>query len=280
MSVITFWNNGKEQTGKTLSVAAVATFMAIEHNFKILVISTGYKDKTLDNCFWEDKPAKKRSLGLFGPNTAIDMEDGISGLNKIIRSNKLVPENITNYTKVIFKGRLEILQTYKGGKAGYEEIVTNYPDVITLASKFYDMVFVDLDAEMQQEIKDQIISQSDLIVASMTQRLSSVNQFLKVREEIDVLKSKKTLVLVGKYDRESKYTIKNITRYMGEKNKVLTVPYNILFFEASEEANVADLFLKLRKADQEDNNGFFLSEVKRVSENIMYRLQDLAMKKM
>ena len=44
MSIITFWNDGKEQTGKTLSMAAIATYMAIEHNYKILVISTGHKE--------------------------------------------------------------------------------------------------------------------------------------------------------------------------------------------------------------------------------------------
>ena len=45
MSIVTFWSNGKEETGKTLAIAAIATYMAIEHNYKILVISTGYKDK-------------------------------------------------------------------------------------------------------------------------------------------------------------------------------------------------------------------------------------------
>ena len=53
MSIVTFWSNGKEQTGKTLAVAAIGTHMAIEHNYKILIISTGYQDKTLDNCFWK-----------------------------------------------------------------------------------------------------------------------------------------------------------------------------------------------------------------------------------
>ena len=59
MSVVTFWNDKKEQTGKTLSAVAVATYMTIEHNYKILVISTGFNDKTLDNCFWKEKKAKK-----------------------------------------------------------------------------------------------------------------------------------------------------------------------------------------------------------------------------
>ena len=37
MSIITFWSEGKEETAKTLSLSAIATFMAIEHNCKILI---------------------------------------------------------------------------------------------------------------------------------------------------------------------------------------------------------------------------------------------------
>lgn len=59
MSIVTFWSNGKEQTGKTLAIAAISTYMAIEHNYRILVISTGHKDDTLDSCFWEQKKVKK-----------------------------------------------------------------------------------------------------------------------------------------------------------------------------------------------------------------------------
>ena len=39
MSVVTFWNDDREQSGKTLSAVAVATMMAIERNFKILLLS-------------------------------------------------------------------------------------------------------------------------------------------------------------------------------------------------------------------------------------------------
>ena len=66
---------------------------------------------------------------------------------------------------------------------------------------------------------------------------------------------------------------------MKEKNRISTVPYNTLFFEASEEATVPDLFLRMRKIkDEEDRNYLFMSEVKRCSDNIRYRLQDLQVK--
>ena len=277
MSIVTFWSNGKEETGKTLAIAAIATYMAIEHNYKILVISTGYKDKTLKNCFWEEKKIR-RNLGLFGPNTNIALEEGITGLSKVKNSNRLSAEDITNYTKIIFKERLEVLQSFSGEKTEYDNLKQIYPDIINLANNYYDLVFVDLDNELGKDLKNQIMENSNLIVATISQRLSSINRFMELREEKTILNSKKTLLLIGRHDKYSKYTVKNITRYMGEKNKVSTIPYNTLFFEAAEEARVPDLFLKIRKIDEEDRNGFFLAEVKRTAENIIYRLQDLAMK--
>ena len=144
MSIVTFWSNGKEQTGKTLSIAAIATYMAIEHNYKILIIATGDDDKILNNCFWEEKK-KKRNLGLFGPNTNIAMEEGIVGLSKVMKSNRLTAEDIPNYTKTVFKERLEILQGVSGGLMEYDNLRQLYPDIINLANRYYDLVFVDLD---------------------------------------------------------------------------------------------------------------------------------------
>ena len=278
MSVVTFWSDGREQTGKTLSIAAISTYMAVEHNYRILIISTGYRDDTLNQCFWKEKKVK-RNFGLFGPNTNEILEEGIVGLAKVVKSNKLSPENITNYTKIIFKDRLEVLQGFRGETSDYYELEKTYPDIINLANSYYDLVFIDLDNEMNPSIREMILANSDLIVANISQRLTSIDRFMETRENTPILNSKKTLLLIGKYDKFSKYSIKNITRYMGEKNKVSTIPYNTLFFEACEEAKLPDLIFNLRKIDEEDINGFFLSEVKRTSENIMYRLQDLAIKR-
>ena len=278
MSIVTFWNNGKEQTGKTLSIAAICTHLAIEHNYRILVISTGYGDENLDNCFWSPNRTKK-NLGLFGPNANMAMEEGVAGLIKIMRSNKLSADHITNYTKIIFKERLEILPSFKGEKNEYNnEIRKYYPDIINLANNYYDLVFVDLDKQVKQDVEETILNNSNLIVASLSQRLTSINTFLQLRDNNNIFKSKKTLLLIGRYDKFSKYNVKNISRYLGEKNKVSTIPYNTLFFEAAEESGVPDLFLRLRKTEEDDRNGFFIAEVRRTVDNIIYRLQDLAMK--
>ena len=196
-----------------------------------------------------------------------------------MRSNKLSPDVVKNYTKTVFKDRLEILQAYKDVKNQYPEIRNFYPEIISLANKHYDLVLVDLDKQVEDDISEAILRNSNLVVINLSQRITSINNFMESREQNQILQSKKTMLLIGRYDKFSKYNIKNISRYLGEKNKVSTIPYNTLFFEACEEATVPDLFLRLRKRiDADDRNAFFIEEVKRTTENIMYRLEDLQMK--
>ena len=148
MSVITFVNSIKEETGKTMSLAAIATHMAIEYNNKILIISTTNKEGKLKSCFFEDKEIKKFRLGIFGNNnkSLIDGGNGIEGLVRVARSNKLTPEMITNYTRVVFKDRLEILLGVEENQNNNEkEIAEEYVDLINVANMYYDKVFVDLD---------------------------------------------------------------------------------------------------------------------------------------
>lgn len=274
MSVVTFWSNGKEQTGKTMSIAAIATYMAIEHNKRILVISTANKKDALENCFWETKKSRKL-IGLFtSKNNYMDTQNGIDGLVKLMKSNKISSDIITNYTKIVFKDRLEILL----GSKTIEDKSTYYPDIIKMANQFYDLVFVDLDNSINEFSRLQILKDSNLIIANVNQRLASIDEFNEACEEKEYLESNKVLVLIGRYDKYSKYNSKNITRYLGRKKEILTIPYNTLYFEATEEAGVPDMFLKFRNlTDSEDRNGFFIQEVKRASEAIIYKLQDLQM---
>lgn len=284
MSVITFVNNMQEETGKTMSLVAIATHMAIDYNNRILVISTTNKEDKIRSCFFEEQQVKKLRRGIFGENKAtLDTESGIEGIAKVARSNKLTPEMITNYTRVVFKDRLEIIlgrdekeKTQEVDGVEQKEINEEYIELISVANMYYDIVFVDLDDNISEDVKEKILKISDLVVVNTSQNYSSIKKLKQNKENSELLKSPKVLILVGRYDKYSKYNLKNITRFLEEKNQVLTMPYNTLYFEATNEAGVPDLFLKFRKfLDSEDRNAIFVEEVKRASENIIYRLQEL-----
>lgn len=279
MSVITFISDGKEQTGKTLSAAAIATYMGIEHNMKILLIATSKDNLTLSNCFFPKQRNTidpRMQLGGRTVNGIENMQTGMTGLIKMARANKIEPQTIRNYTKVIFKD--SVFEILFSGNELNEDISSYYPDIIRMANEYYDWVIVDLDEDIDVPTKRIIINNSDLIVYNLSQRLLSIDNFLEEKKENTLLASYKTMVLVGKHDRFSKYTSKNITRYMGERTQILTIPYNTLYFEAAEESRVPDFFISLRNIDKEDRNYLFLQEVKRAGEAIQYRLQELQMR--
>ena len=190
---------------------------------------------------------------------------------KMAKSNKVTPEIITNYTKVVFKDRLEVLL---GSEKDKNDIYTDYPEILTVANQYYDRIFVDLDSNVPLDIQEKILKKSDLIMITTSQRLSSIEKIREEKTKNPVFSSSKTLLLIGRFDKFSKYNVKNITRYLNEKNQVLTIPYNTLFFEAADEGKIPDLFLKFKKfLDPEDRNAFFVEEIKRVSESIVYRIQ-------
>lgn len=286
MAIVTFWNDDREQTGKTLTAVAVATRMAIERNYKILLISTSFQDPTMKNCFWGNEVQK--NLKLFGGKiNNIAVENGIEGLLKLITSNKLTPSVITDYTKVIFRGRLEVLNGFEGTKGNsfemnyeeYKKVEKCYIELIRMANQYYDMVLVDLDKTMGKEVKEEILKISNVNVMVFSQKKAGLDRYKELRDSNQEINSPKTIPVVGKYTRHSKYNVKNITRYLDEKKEIDVIPFNLLYFEAAEEAGVTDLFLKLKNVkDTSDENYIFMQDVLKLMEKIIKRLQELQMK--
>lgn len=278
MAIVSFWSNGKEETAKTLSIAAIATNMAIEHNYKVLIMSTNYNDDSLEACYWEPDKGTKTIQGIV-PQGAHNFDSGIEGLARIIKSNRVTPELITNYTKIVFKDRLEVLLSIKSKSyEEYERLRSVYVDILETANQYYDLIFVDVNKGLENEFIRSILESSDLIISNITQSMKIINSFMEVRKKEKLLQGKRNLLLIGRYDRFSKYNAKNIARYMGEKTDICVIPYNTLFFEACNEGKVADFFLRIRTVDESDRNAVFVKEVTKATEIIDYKLQELQMK--
>lgn len=279
MAIITFYSNGKEQNGKTLSMVATSTYMAIEHNYRILLISTSENEETLYNCFFERSKKKKSFSMVAGGIGHYAIETGMSGLVKMAKSNKVSPEMINNYTKPVFKETLEVL--FSGTTGSHSELEKYYPEIILAANSYYDYVFVDLDSNIDEELQTKILKLSNLIVDNTNQKLSSINDLVEERTNSELLSSAKSIVLIGRYDKDSKYSVKNIARYMGLKRMPLAIPYNTLFYDAAEEAKVPNFFLSFMKnknLDKDDKNYVFMTEVKRAQETIQYVIQELQLR--
>lgn len=286
MSIITFWNDGRDQTGKTLSAVAVATRLSIERNSKVLLISTSFADPTIKNCFWGEEQSKNAALfNMKAPNIAV--ENGVEGLLKLVTSNKLTPSIITDYTKVIFKGRLEVLSGISGTESRgietnleeFRKIERYFVELIKTANQYYDIVIVDLDKMMSTNIRKEILNISNVNVFVMAQKMESINRYKKLKLQGEPGIKNSCVPVIGKYMSGYKYNLKNIARYLGEKKEFDCVPLNFLYMGAAEENGVVDLFLKLRNVkDKTDENYIFMQCVLNLTNNIMKKLQEMQMR--
>ena len=280
MAVITFWNSDTGKTGQTYSALAIATYMAIEHNQKSLFISTKCNDKTSIEAFGINR--KKGTIGLItGNKNSIDLESGIEGMSKLAQANRLTPEAITNYTKVIFNNRFELIPSPTDNtieKVDYERIYASCENIINVAKRYYEFVFVDLNSGFDKEPTRNILNKSDIIIINIEQKIVDFENLKKLKKTFP---TNKTMILINKYDRESKYSIKNIKRFLNDKQEIYTIPYYNLYTEAVQEGNVAELFLnpRIRNIKEQDSKeGFFISEIKRALNGIKLKLQELQMR--
>lgn len=280
MAIVAFWSNEEKETGQTMSMVALSTYMSIEHNYRILNVSTSFRENVLENCYWDLDKANDLLKTLSGNNAGqLALESGVEGLAKIINSNKTSNNIVSSYTKVVFKEHLDVLcSTQVKSYEEYERIAQLYPNILQVANRDYDLIFVDISKKMPEEYRNQILEIADVIVMNITQRLTTINSLIKLKEENDFFKKNNILVNIGRYDKFSKYNVKNITRYMREKKDVHAIPYNTLFFEACSEGKTAEFFLRLRRLEPDDRNAVFVEETARLSKDLIYKLQELQVK--
>ena len=274
MAILSFWSNEKKETGQTLSIVAIATYMSIERNYKTLVVDATFDDDTLERCFWK-VGKEKNDIRATLTKGKLDIATGTRGLMNAIASNKTTPEIIANYARVVFNKRLDILVGVKNQTP--EEYMRNfklYMDLISAADKYYDLVIIDLPKTKKIDGMTEILSKSDIIAYTMKQNLRQIDYFRDNQKEIGNL-TKNVVPFLGNVDLNCKYNPKNVASYLKAK-KIGYVIYNNTFLEAASESHVADYFLKTRlnKKNYDQNTNFF-NVLDETSKKIVQKFEEI-----
>ncbi len=274
MAILSFWSGSKKETGQTLSIVAIATYMSVEHNYKTLIIDATLDDDTLTRCFWNQDANKeiKRALN----QGKLDLTSGTEGLMSAIASNKTTPEIIANYAKIVFKNRLDVLMGLRTKSTSeHEKTLTLYTDLIAAANQYYDLVIVDLSKTAERQSTRNILQMSDVIMYTMSQNLKQINEYMGYKRTMPELAKKNVIPLIGSMNGYSKYNTRNITAYIKDKN-LATILYNNAFMEAASEAKVSEFFLNTRISKKAwDRNSQFLNSVEDASQKVIEKFEEI-----
>ena len=80
MAIISFWTEDDKETGQTSTAIAVATQMAIQHNKKVLLISTYENNKEIEAAYLKPQAQKTNLLSLLNlTKKSVGIESGVTG---------------------------------------------------------------------------------------------------------------------------------------------------------------------------------------------------------
>lgn len=272
MPITTFWSNNKETIGQTVSAASMATEMAIEHNYRVLLISADFNNTTMLDCFGAQEFNKEILKGLIR-KPQINLDSGINGLLKMASSNRVTPEIIHDYTKIVYENRLEVLYSptdiNENDKKATMERMKN---IIMNAARYYDQVIVDLRKGLETSEQLEILALSDVIVFNINQRMDRITEALQIKEMNGLYD--RVVWNICKYDKNSKCNTKNLLRTVLKRQTICETPYNTLIYDACGDGKIAEMLLNFRTLRDEDENLTFINRIKELQEAVLLKYQE------
>lgn len=264
MPKIVFWSPEAVSVGQTHAAIAIPTLMAMEEDYSNILLPGGWQAKKIGTAF--EQYDMLNAKGVF-TNSSI----GITALARLVSSNKITPEAIRNYSKPVLKQRLDIMYgTNVNSREQFDLLIENFPFIVQKASEAYDIVWIDLPKTLGREYIVETLKTADLVICTFNQEITNLEDQLKNLNSIEALKDKKKILLMCDYEEKSKYNINNIRRSYGIKDPIFCIPHNYVYKDACNDGNVVEgFFYKNIAADDNDYNGYFISETRKVVKKVL-----------
>lgn len=262
MAIVAFWSLNNRKTSQTTSMTAAAVQMAIEKNYKILMIDSNFHTDAMSKALEDNSRTErlKRRLNL----GKVDISSGAEGLMQAASTNRIAPEVIKNFTKPIFNKRLDFLGTLQtGDRKEYERLLPFYLDIIAVADKYYDLVYIDLEKTLGNEVTRKILEKADIIVCCFEQNMKEIDAFRNIWGVDPLFPKNKTIPLLTREDRFSKYNSDNVARYIGQRpgRGICSIVYNTMLMEKMQEGAVADFLIQLKLMGASKRNEYLLATI-------------------
>lgn len=241
---ISFWSPVHGQCGVTSNLSMLAMTLSVRHQLKILMIQNQLAYHALDELFLD---AYQRNIDLNG------LETGIDALIRFVKFNALDQESLENYATTIIDGKLDLIRkTQMSQRASFrKDLVDVYGALVYGGLKYYDIIISDVTGDYFDN--EGLLETSDIVVVNLNQNKTVLDQFFN-SEVYHKIKDKSFFIL-GRYQKQSKYSAKNLVRkyglgslsqvkrLMGQSDYLGVVPEYPCFFDAMNDGKLLDFFL-------------------------------------
>lgn len=262
---IAFWC--KEPDGITMNaaLAGIAYTAASCFGQRSLMLNSGFKCHELEHAFVEhsDTLLIKEELAYF-------YDSGIDLILNRLKFAGLGNMGIREQMLEVKKGLLYYLPgSTRTSREIYERaFMEEGREALDLLENMFGVLFVACGGDFGFKVNRLVAEQADLLVV-LCEQLPSYNK--NIPDEIFKL-NKELIFLVGMYDKDSKYTIKNIQKDLkAKKDSIGVIPYSIAFHDSLVGGSLVSFMEKAFKSSRKESSFYFADEMKRSTEKILRR---------
>ncbi|MBD7970294.1 MinD/ParA family ATP-binding protein [Paenibacillus gallinarum] len=267
MGQIAFWSP-YPGSGQTSSMAAIAAVMGSEYHIRCLIAQTKARESSLEHSFSRSLNTFSRNLGNLSGTRSIS-GTGLDAVIRIARSGKLEGGAVKNNTQIVEQGRLDLLSSSdQKDQAKFETASELIRSVFDQASRYYNVILLDLPAGDDSELSRKLIASSDVVVICLPQSWRSLDAYFNQKIWPRTLNGKKTVLLFTQHDPHSKYKAANVTRKY-KSPKGLIIPYNTTFKDALNDGDTKGFYKANQAVERRHPNNDFIIEVQRAAKQLL-----------
>lgn len=253
---IAFWSPISGQSGTTSNIIIAAAMASLVDRKRTLLLHNQFSDNSMERA-------------ILGKGTGQELFEhiGLDSLSRNIKTAELSEELVHNSVISLYNNGIHLLPgTVKGHRQMFEaELLVSMPAILNSINQYYDLVFMDL-VPGTNEVSVRMMEEADIIAVNLTQDINVINDYFDRYH----LPEEKTVYLIGKYNKNSRYNLKNLMRtYHCLKHKTAVIPYNTEVMDAVIDGKLINLIIKDLVNGKGDDNRYFIKKAKQAVEEIL-----------
>ena len=251
---IVFWGGNASRTGTTSNMLLMALSTAQMYQYKTLLMQCRHSLRPMEDALTAGKHQNR-----IQEEYSYFHNMGMDYLIQKSKMGELDEETMEQVFVPVWKDRIfYVPSSEKINKEVFEKnLLFHIRTITSMADRSADFTYFDAGSS-KGALTDKIMEEADLIVVTFPQNPEVLDLFFSERH----LNQEKMFYLIGNYDYNSSYNVKNIRRiYRIPKTKIGVVPYNVRFQNACYQGKLTRFVKNSLRCKELDGNYYFVKEV-------------------
>ena len=263
---IVFWSPVSGHGATTSNMACLSVMSSLMYCYKTIAFQSGYSHNNLNQSFIKNSINEVNTVN---EEFSYYVGKGIDGILGSVFLETFTKESIADYCVEIVKGlSYYIPSTAKNSEELFNERMQSKIDkLLRLCNEAYDLTFIDNQSK-DNEILKKVFDHADMCVINLSQNPEMITI---VKSEFEKLNCNcKVFFVIGRYDDDSKYSVKDIAKKLHiAKEDIGVIPYCSKFLEAVIGGGTKEFLKDNFECSRKSENYYFISEVKKLTNKLL-----------